>query len=325
VDVLLQAGARGKSDPAPELRYVNNNTIASAVARSMPVLQKSALQFVKKSGCVSCHHNSLTERTVAVVSKKGFAVDANLDQQEMQAVTAVIDANREQLLQGVMSLGGGATTLGYILIAFDAQHRPPSQATDAMVRHLKLTQQPDGRWTSVHRPPSESSEFTAAAVSLRGLQLYAPKDAGYDKAIRAAAGWLTNARPATTEDRVFRVFGLAWSRANKGVLQNAVQELIREQRSDGGWAQLPTLKSDAYATGSALVALNEAGVSVKAPVYQRGVRFLLNSQLEDGSWLVRTRSRPVQPYFESGFPHGMHQWISTNATNWAVTALAIAR
>ena len=44
------------------------------------------------------------------------------------------------------------------------------------------------------------------------------------------------------------------------------------------------------------------------PVYQRGVRFLLDTQQEDGSWWVKTRSDPIQIYYESGFPHGKDQW-----------------
>jgi hypothetical protein len=56
-------------------------------------------------------------------------------------------------------------------------------------------------------------------------------------------------------------------------------------------------------------------------VYRRGVAFLLSTQHEDGSWYVRSRSIPFQPYFESGFPHGHDQWISISATNWAAMAL----
>ena len=82
------------------------------------------------------------------------------------------------------------------------------------------------------------------------------------------------------------------------------------------------MTSDAYATGQALVALREAGaIAVTDPAYKRGVEYLLSTQLEDGSWYVRSRAIPFQPYFESGFPHGHDQWISAAATNWATTAL----
>jgi hypothetical protein len=54
------------------------------------------------------------------------------------------------------------------------------------------------------------------------------------------------------------------------------------------------------------------------------VAFLLRTQLEDGSWFVRSRAIPVQPYFDSGFPHGRDQFISAAATNWATMALMLA-
>jgi hypothetical protein len=97
--------------------------------------------------------------------------------------------------------------------------------------------------------------------------------------------------------------------------------IVAEQRTDGGWSQLPTLASDAYATGQALVALCEAGL-VGSTAYKRGVKFLLKTQLEDGSWYVKSRAIPFQPYFESGFPHGQDQWVSMAASNWATMALA---
>jgi hypothetical protein len=85
---------------------------------------------------------------------------------------------------------------------------------------------------------------------------------------------------------------------------------------------LPRWEPDAYATGLSLFALNEAGLPVSDGGYRKGVDFLLRTQYPDGSWLVRTRSFPVQPYFESGFPFGPHQWISAAGTAWAARAIA---
>jgi hypothetical protein len=58
--------------------------------------------------------------------------------------------------------------------------------------------------------------------------------------------------------------------------------------------------------------------------FQRGIQFLLRTQLPDGSWHVVSRSKPFQPYFESGFPHGMDQFISMAATGWAACALILS-
>jgi squalene cyclase len=104
-----------------------------------------------------------------------------------------------------------------------------------------------------------------------------------------------------------------------------MRELLSAQRPDGGWSQLQGRPSDAYATGETLNALRAAGVAPSDAAYRRGVEYLLRTQLPDGSWFVRRRTHPTQPYFESGFPHGRNQYISAAATNWATLALLQAR
>ena len=55
--------------------------------------------------------------------------------------------------------------------------------------------------------------------------------------------------------------------------------------------------------------------------YTSATAFLLKTQLPDGSWHVATRAKPIQEYFESGFPHEKDQFISIAATAWATMAL----
>ena len=326
VDLLVktQAGSTAATVADPALTVVRDNTIRAAVTRSLPLLQRTGLQFYEKGGCVSCHHNSLTEMTVAAARRKGFAVDERSARQELTTMVKDIEATRDQALQGIVSPGGFVTTTGYILMGLSAERHQPGVATDAMVRLLRLTQLPDGHWRSPYRPPMEASEFTSTAVSLRGIRLYGHGTPADNDAIRAATSWLQSASPQTTEDRVFRLFGLTWAGAADGIRQAAIRDLSETQRSDGGWAQLPSLPSDAYATGAALVALHEAGIRQNDAAYRRGVQFLLTTQLADGSWFVRTRAHPTQIYFESGFPHGASQYISAAATNWATLALVHA-
>jgi squalene cyclase len=122
-----------------------------------------------------------------------------------------------------------------------------------------------------------------------------------------------------------QLLGAKWSNADPAMIARLALKLLALQRQDGGWGQTPYLKSDAYATGTALYALNEAGGATDAnPSYQRGVQFLLSTQAPDGSWYVGSRTPKFQPYFESGFPYGDDQWISQMATGWASTALALA-
>ena len=74
-----------------------------------------------------------------------------------------------------------------------------------------------------------------------------------------------------------------------------------------------------------LASLHEAGgLATSDPAYRHGLDCLLKTQLSDGSWHVATRSKPIQTYYESGFPHGKDQFISMAASGWATTALALA-
>ena len=324
VDALIAAGAPETGERHATPTFVTGNTIRGAVSRSLPLLQRTATSFYEKSGCVSCHHNSLTAMTVAAARRQGFAIDEHGARKELATTVEDIRMTREQALQGIVSPGGATTTLGYILMGVAAEGHRADHGTDAIVRLITLMQQPDGRWRSPYRPPSEASEFTATAVALRSIQLYGNSTPNHRRAIAAAMSWLERAQPNTTEDHVFRLFGLTWGGAARRVRDAAVRDLLTAQRHDGGWAQLPSLASDAYATGAALVALHQAGIRTGDAAYRRGVQFLLNTQLTDGSWVVRTRSHPTQIYFESGFPHGASQFISAAATNWATQALILS-
>lgn len=329
VDMLIKAGAKEGSPgtvrvPSPRPAA----SVRAAVERSLPLLQRTASIFTQKGSCVSCHHTSLTALTVAAARKNGFTVDEQMARNQVKNIGSFLEIWRERVLQGV-GMGGESITVGYSLLGLAAENYPRDAATDAMARFVQLRQWPDGRWqVAAHRPPLESNDdIPVTALSLRALQVYGPNALRpqYATAVQRASDWLKKSQPRTTQERAFQLLGLDWAgvNANNEIIRKAVIELIREQRSDGGWAQLPSLASDAYATGQALVALRQAGaVDMNNPSYRKGIEFLLRTQLEDGSWYVKSRAIPIQPYFESGFPHGNDQWISAAATNWATLALA---
>jgi ankyrin repeat protein len=324
IEVFTEAGAKPAREESPEsLTFVPDNDARAAIARSVPLLQRSAVTFYEKGGCVSCHHNLLGVVTTRTLQRQGLGFDTKIAANELRVLVDDMDASRDLTLQGVVVPGGATTTTGYILVTLAAADHPPDAATDALVRLLRRAQWPDGRWMSPVRPPSEASVFTATAMGMRGIQLYGERRNAADRfAITRAAAWLRKSAPVSTEDRTFHLLGLTWSHAPARERRAAMDALVAAQRTDGGWAQLEYRASDAYATGQVLVALHEAGLPVDSATYRRGVRYLLDTQLADGSWLVRTRSHFTQFYFDSGFPHGPNQFISAGATNWATQALA---
>src|SRR5207249_801063 len=68
LDLLLKAGAREEPEPSPVVvstsKLITDNSVRAAIERSLPLLQQSDATFGRRSGCVSCHNNSLTAMTV---------------------------------------------------------------------------------------------------------------------------------------------------------------------------------------------------------------------------------------------------------------------
>src|SRR5262249_50322177 len=59
VDVLLRSGGRDPGPAVPEaIRPAPALTVAAALARSVPLLQRNDVSALKKTGCVSCHNNT---------------------------------------------------------------------------------------------------------------------------------------------------------------------------------------------------------------------------------------------------------------------------
>jgi hypothetical protein len=311
----------------------------TATKKSLPLIQASGKQFKESIGgsCFSCHHQSLASMAVGVARERGFEVDTKLAQENKEFVAGFLGKTRELAKMAAKSekaekmldtlMIDPAVVLGYGLAGLAADNWKPDAATDALTVYLMKKQAADGRFPcNAARPPMEGSEFTTTALSIKALMTYAPADhaAQRDTVISKARTWLQIARPKSTEDKVFRLYGLAWGTADKVAIQKAAADLLDDQRDDGGWGQLPSLPSDAYATGQAVCALNQAaGMPIRDGSYlQRGVLFLVASQEADGSWHVQKRAIAVQPHFDTGYPHDKSQFISMAGACWATMAVA---
>lgn len=305
---------------APDLR--------SAIRVSLSLIEASAAEYRSQRQCFSCHHQALPVLTLVEARDRGFAIDeANLAAQ-LEHTAAHLERGHEGYAEG-RGQGGQVDTAGWALWTLEAGERVPDETTAAVTGYLLSYQSDLGRWrsTTTTRPPTEGSDFTATYVALRGLETFGTEEQREAFAERhdRAVEWLLTTEPQDTEDRVFRLRSLSYVGADEAAIRAAADALLGSQRPDGGWSQTGEMESDAYATGTALVALNETGhLEADRPAYQRGVEFLLRSRLSDGSWHVPTRAKPIQTYFESGFPHGTDQFVSMAGTCWATLALLAA-
>ncbi|HEV8574086.1 MAG TPA: hypothetical protein VGR43_05190 [Dehalococcoidia bacterium] len=306
----------------------SNEAIKAAVAKALPLLETAARgSMEKRKQCFTCHNQALPIMALTTARSRGLTIDAENLRRQIQFTADFLAKNRTNYLAG-KGQGGQALTAGYALWALEMGGWKSDGTTDAVAEFLLTFQNDLDHWKpQTIRPPSEESLFTVSYVALRGLKMFGA--AGQQERIAQRTAqvrrWLLKTAAKETEDRVFRLRSLHGAEAPRDEIRGAAQELLKAQRGDGGWAQLASLESDAYATGTALVALHQAGgVATADPAYRHGLRFLLARQLDDGSWHVPTRSEPIQTYYESGYPHGADQFISITAAGWATTALALA-
>ena len=334
---VILAALLARSLPADE-PAISQDQLRAATNKSLPLLTKAAVGHrTERKQCFACHNQGVPIFALTAAKAKGFAIDEAELATQLEFIAGFLAKNREQYLQG-KGQGGQADTAGYALVTLAAGGWKPDENTAAVTEYLLQRHKDQDHWTNNStRPPTEASSFTTSYVSLRGLAAFAPPDQKErtEARVKQVREWLLKAAPKDTEDRVFRLLALRQVEAPTADVEWATKELLAKQRDDGGWAQLDSFdpekgepeaatKSDAYATGTALVALHQAGgLPTSDPAYQRGLRYLLKAQLEDGSWHVVSRSKPFQAYYESGFPHGKDQFISCAASGWATWALVL--
>jgi hypothetical protein len=301
--------------------------LRKAVERAIPLLEKGAAGAMKERTCFTCHNEGVPLLALAAARDRGFRIDEVQFKAVLEHTEASLRRTRDSYAQGKGG-GGQADTAGWALWTLETGGWKPDLTTAAVAHYLAQRDKEKGHWVNVsNRPPSEASPFTTTFVGIAGLRAFASGDdrAAGDERIAKAREWLLAAKPKETEDRVYRLRALDYSGAESKDCHAAAKDLLAAQRDDGGWPQLPEGGSDAYATGSALAALAQAGgVQVTDAAYRKGTAWLLGAQKEDGSWHVRSRSKPFQAYFESGFPHEKDQFISMAASGWSVVALALA-
>jgi hypothetical protein len=301
------------------------NPARAAVASAVPRLVAGASGHAEQKTCFACHNQAYPLLALAAARDHGFDVPAKFFAGQREHIIGFLASNKERFREG-KGTGGQAATASYALLALELAGHEPDDATSAVAGYLLNFEPERDHWrTTSDRPPTEASDFTTTYATMRALRTYGTeKDKDrIAKRVESARKWLVKTRGKETEDRVFRLLALKEAGAGEKEVAAAAWDLLRTQRADGGWAQLDGGASDAYATGSALFALHHAGgLRADSAAYRAGVAFLLKTQLPDGTWKVKSRSKPFQPYYESGFPHEKDQFISIAATGWATAALA---
>lgn len=307
--------------PAPE-------HIATAINKSLPLLQSSSHIFLENSYCHSCHGQPLGLVAFGLAKEKDFPVgDTMINEANDSANNSI--KRRQYLLTQFDDPAAILMTGGYDLWGMWASKFKPNKGVELLAINIMQRQNANGNWVSPNaRPPLEYYSFSATALAVSAIKYYTPAilHSEVNQRVEKAKQWLTTTAAITNEEKVFQLLGLTWAgNPDKAFLKAQSSKLLATQHDDGGWSQLDSMQTDAYATGQALYALQQSGqLEADAPAYQKGVAFLINTQQPDGSWHIVSRSFPSVPFVNSGFPHGGDQFISAAGSNWATMALLLA-
>ena len=321
----LGAVATASPEPAPSPAVARPRPVPAAIEEALARLAPISPAFRQRTGCISCHNQSIPAMAMVAASEAGIRVEPAVAAHPHQVTLEVWQPTVGQNLVGRCVGGGFVPNTAYASTAMIESGRSRTATTDARLSCFASLQHADGSWTIRDvRPPLGGSALVFTALGVRALDRFAPPGlrSQMQERIDRAAAFIRRTEAADTQDAAFKLTGLVWTDGTVEEIAEQVDALLDLQREDGGWAQEPAMAPDAYATGQTLYALRLGGVSPDQAAYQAAAEYLLRTQREDGSWFVRSRGFPFQPYFDYGFPHGTNQFISAVATSWAVMALS---
>jgi len=255
--------------------------LRQAVEKSLPYIEKKGVDWIANRKCASCHHVPFMIWSHREALDRGFAVDPKeLDDWTRWAVEFSLNAKTEEGRRN----GGGLDTMAQLILA-----RPP-KAEDKPYRELSDLilgmQKPQGYWPaggqlpSQRRAPQESDETSTLWV-LHAFRSLDPGGESWKESREKAAKWAGERRPGKSNESL--ALHLLTTRSDA-----LLKELLARQKDDGGWSWLSGEASDALATGQNLYVLNRVGVKPDAEPVRRATQFLIRTQRDDGSWLVRS-------------------------------------
>ncbi|HEY3159802.1 MAG TPA: ankyrin repeat domain-containing protein, partial [Vicinamibacterales bacterium] len=296
IQVLEQRGAmRGNGPRHDAIEPPQTGGIVDprvSLSRSLARLLAVAPAFPERTSCISCHHNALPAIAAATARRKGIEIDETRARMNLDHIVEFFSASTPRMMLGDPAVGGEALTAGYVQVALARENHPLDTMTAAITHWLIARQLPDGRWlgNGLNRPPSEYSPISHTAMAAAGLTSYdIPALKGeIEQSLRRAQQWLLAAEPKSAEERGMRLMGLVWTNAARPRVEAAIRDVRAQQETGGGWSQFGRTAPDAYATGLSLFAMCVAGVPPTDAAYRRGVAFLLGTQYQDGTWLVKT-------------------------------------
>lgn len=315
------------TEPATEPAMLTHDAIASTVANNLEVATRSAIEralpFLEQQGiawmegrvpiqdgspCVSCHHVGYAMWSHAEAQRAG--IEAQTPALQTLAKNAIEFLDRPEIPR--------AMSAAQVMLA------EPLQAARLRPGLLEL-QEAAGSWRATGQFPSQrrpiaESDAIATMVALFVLQHNDDESTDQDPAVfDKALAWLDQQPAGESTEWLASHLMLTHALESEDQASNQRRGLIDRQRPDGGWGWTARAESDAFSTGQALYALSLVATPSSTDgqtAIARAVRYLIESQGEDGTWQTASALVSDEPSEPKDVIY--HYW----GTAWATLGLA---
>lgn len=283
--------------------------IHQTVDRATAYIRNESASWLAVRVCAACHHAPTPLWALGEAARQGYTVDSKYVTETIEKLLG----SKEKLLASKIfpdptappdprpqgrGLNMGLPFLAVAARSFPSLEEGQKQSLKLIADEIISKQQPDGSWeffAGLRRPPINENQTVDHVWIIMALEGETGPDSPEPQrvALAKAKQWLAaTTLPDTTQDKAFKLLLAARAGKSRDEMKPTIDELLALQRTDGGWAQLPELKSDAYSTGQVLYVLSLFGFKADQAEIKRAIDFLVVMQKEDGSWPMLSRSTP---------------------------------
>jgi hypothetical protein len=269
--------------------------VKATIDLGLTFLAKDSTAFRQTKQCYECHHAPFTIWTLNEAKRQGYAVDEEV----LADLTSWVIGDdflgtllKERAPEQEIVFNEAPLLLALGIEAGDTNDK--QEALKKLIASVVNDQGPDGSWKRMKEArPILSSPDTLTMLALLALSAPNAPDMGEAGKMAREKGlqWLLAAKPDDElQPTVLRL--ILWNRLGQpdSEWKPLEQQLRSSQNEDGGWSQIKSAASDAYATGQALYALAVAGASKDDAAIRRAQSFLQKTQREDGAWAMTSRA-----------------------------------
>lgn len=273
-----------------EVAVISPQDVAAIAKRSLPFIEKEGVRWIEERKCASCHQIPAMLWSLNSAARAGLGVDrAKVEEWTTWSLDWTRWTNAGAKNGEEKSVADNIDTMTALMLG---RHDTPDRSAawlDLFRERILKNQLPDGSWKPggqlplTKRPERERKEVTTL-WTLLALASTGPAGPSIVEAEKRAQVFLDAAQPG--ESTEWQALQVLVKRPGGEGFDVALDQLLKSQNPDGGWAWLRGEGSDALGTGLALYAATRAGTALTHPAMQRACQFLQRTQQADGSWPV---------------------------------------